>query len=274
MAKPFKAALLQMHVEPGDRQRNLDRAAAMIARAAEAGARLALLPEAMDLGWGDPSCRTRAEPVPAGATCVALADAARRHAMVVCAGLVEKDGPRVYNSAVILGPSGELLLLHRKLNELVIVHDCYDQGDRLGVCRTDLGTLGLMICADAFATGQTVARTLGYMGAEVILAPGSWAVPTDYDNVANPYGKVWRDNYKPVARDFRLWIMGVSNVGRIRGGPWGGRPCIGNSLVIDPDGREALEGPYGVYAESLLMVDVAPEPRPARGHGWADHWAR
>jgi predicted amidohydrolase len=41
----FKLALVQMHVDGGDRQRNLARAGDMIARAVGTGAQYALLPE-------------------------------------------------------------------------------------------------------------------------------------------------------------------------------------------------------------------------------------
>jgi hypothetical protein len=76
----------------------------------------------------------------------------------------------------------------------------------------------------------------------------------------------------PVAQAFSLWIIGVSNVGWITAGPWAGRKCIGCSLVVGPDGREVLQGPYGVEAETILSVDVTPVPRPARGCGWTEHW--
>ena len=66
MGSPFKLALLQMHVEGGDRSRNLARAGELIAGAAASGADLALLPEAMDLGWTHPAARQQAEPVPDG----------------------------------------------------------------------------------------------------------------------------------------------------------------------------------------------------------------
>jgi predicted amidohydrolase len=113
-----------------------------------------------------------------------------------------------------------------------------------------------MICADAFANGQVVSRTLALMGATIILSPCAWAVPADHDNVRTPYGRVWLDNYGPVARDFRIWIAGCSNVGAINDGPWRGRNCIGCSLVIGPNGQPALRGPYGVEAEEILYLDV------------------
>ncbi|MBN2583277.1 MAG: carbon-nitrogen hydrolase family protein [Planctomycetes bacterium] len=270
--QPFKAALVQMRVEGGRPEANLVRAAERIAEAAGAGARLVLLPETMDLGWTDPSARDLAEPVPDGRTCTMLREAARANRIYVCSGLTERTEGAVYNAAVLVDPRGEVLLLHRKLHELEIAHGLYAQGDRLGACRTELGMLGLVICADGFARHQALTRSLGYMGAEVILAPCAWAVPTDYDNVARPYGDLWRESLGPVAGDFSLWVLAASNVGVLRDGPWGGRPCIGCSMVFGPDGHQVLQGPYGPDAETILYVDVTPTPRPARGHGWEDWW--
>ena len=137
---------------------------------------------------------------------------------------------------------------------------------------TPLGVIGLMICADAFARHQCISRTLGYMGAQIILSPSAWAVPPDHDNMKDPYGGLWLANYSPVAQDFLCWIIGVSNVGWIHGGAWNGWKCIGCSLVVGPDGQKVLQGPYGVDAETLLFVDVHPIPRPAKGHGWDRYW--
>ena len=255
----FKLALVQMRVDGGAKATNLSRAESSIAQAAAAGAHVVLLPETLNLGWTHGSARTEADESPDGESCRRLRAAAREHGVFVCAGLVERSGGVCYNAAVLLNPAGEVLVHHRKLNELEIAHDLYGPGDRLGVARTPLGTLGVMICADAFARGQVVSRTLGLMGAEVILSPCAWAVPADHDNTREPYGSVWLDNYGPVARDFHVWIAGCSNVGWITDGPWRGRPCIGCSLVINPQGAPALRGPYGVDAETILFVEVEPE---------------
>jgi hypothetical protein len=80
------------------------------------------------------------------------------------------------------------------------------------------------------------------------------------------------DNYQPVARDFRLWIAGVSNVGHLEAGPWRGRNCIGCSLLIDPQGAPVVEGPYGANADTILYASVAPVTRPAQGDGWERLW--
>ncbi len=261
----FKLALIQMRVTGGAREENVARAERFIATAAAAGAQVVLLPETLNLGWTHRSAVSEAEEIPGGESCRRLRAAAQAHGVYVCAGLVERSGARCFNAAVLFDPQGELLLHHRKINELDIAHYLYSTGDRLGVVRTPLGTFGVMICADAFASGQVVSRTLGLMGAEVILSPCAWAMPADHDNTREPYGWLWLENYGPVARDFKLWIAGCSNVGWITDGPWAGRKCIGCSLVMGPDGQPALRGPYGVEAETMLLVDVAPGRSQAPG---------
>ena len=117
-----------------------------------------------------------------------------------------------------------------------------------------------------------MSRALGYMGADILLSPCAWAVPPHHDNLKDPYGKTWRDAYVPVAKELSVWMVGVSNVGTITAGPWVDWNCIGCSLVIGPDGREILQGPYDVDAETILYVDVTTVKRPARGTGWQKHW--
>lgn len=265
--------MIQMAVEGGRPETNLARAENHLAEAARRGAQVALLPETLDAGWTHPEARRLATPIPDGAACRRLCRAARRHRIYVVAGLTERAGDQVFNTAVLIAPEGSVRLRHRKLNELEIGHACYDQGDRLGVVRTPWGLMGVMICADAFAPGQIVARTLGLMGAGVILSPCAWAVPADHDPTRQPYGALWLENYGPVARDYRLWIAGVSCVGPITAGPWAGRKCIGCSLLVGPKGRPHFQAPYGERAEALEVVEIRPEPRPARGDNWVRLWS-
>lgn len=180
---------------------------------------MVVLPEAMDCGWTHPSAQHYAGMIPGGETCNALVQAARVNEAYLCSGLIERAGSRLFNAAILIDPHGRILLHHRKLNELDIAHDLYEQGDRLAVVQTPLATFGLMICADAFAEGLVVSRTLGLMGADVILSPCACAVPADHNNQHEPYGQLWRDSYDPVANEYGLWIAGVSNVDQIDAGP-------------------------------------------------------
>jgi predicted amidohydrolase len=268
----FKLALIQMLVEGGRKEANLARAEERIRSAAVLGAQVVVLPEAMTLGWTDPSARDQADEIPDGPAFRRLRNTAQANKVYVCSGMIERQAEKIFNSAVLIDPDGNLLLHYRKINELEIGHDLYALGDRLQVVPTPFGIFGVMICADAFVRGQTISRTLSQMGADIILSPCAWAVPSDHDNEKTPYGSLWLENYQPVARDFRVWIAGVSNVGWIAAGPWQGRQCIGCSMVIDPSGEAVLRGPYGAAADSILTVDVQLEKRPAQGEGWKRFW--
>lgn len=268
----YKLALIQMRVDAGKPAINLQRAAERLEEAAKQGAKIAVLPEVMDLGWTDPSAKTMAYPIPSGPTCQSLIEVAVKNKIYVCAGIVEKSDDQTFNAAVIIDPSGNVISKHRKLNELDIAHDVYDQGEGLHVVHTPLGALGLYICADATASGNTLSNALGYMGADIILSPCAWAVPPDFDQAATPYGDTWRNVYKPVSKAFDLWVVGVSNVGKIEAGPWKDWDCIGNSLVYGPGGEEVLQAPFGAQADTIMYVDIELKDRPARGTEWQSYW--
>ncbi len=272
--KNFKLAIVQMQVDGGERDKNLERAGDRILEAVEHGAQFILLPEAMDLGWTDPSALKLAQNVPGGDTFRFLSVTARLNNVYLCSGLTEKAGNQVYNTAVIINPEGEIILKHRKINELDIGHPYYDLGDRLNVVDTEFGRLGLIICADATARDHVLTRSLAYMGADVILSPSSWAMPPDHDNNKEPYGDTWRNAYVPVAKEFRVWIASASNVGWMTDGPWKGWKGIGCSMVVNPEGEEVLNGPYGVDADTILYVEIQPQPRPGQGTSWGDFWEK
>jgi len=268
----YTLAMVQMKVEGGTPDLNLENASQHIKQAAARGAKIALLPEMMDLGWTHPSARKLAYAIPDGRTCRFLCEAAKRSNIFVCAGIAENDNGTIYNSAVLIDPSGNVILKHRKLNELDIAHDLYAQGDRLGIVHTQLGSIGLHICADASASENTLSKSLGYMGADIILSPSSWAVPPDFNNDSTPYGDLWMNAYREVSSLFDLWIIGVSNVGNIPEGPWKNWHCIGNSLAYSPGGIQVMEAPHGSGADTIIYLDINLRKRPARGTAWHDYW--
>lgn len=188
MSRSFKLAMGQMLVEGGKPSENLSRACRMIERAKEEGASLLLLPECLDLGWTHPSARELAQPIP-GEYSKVLCETAGKCEIYVVAGLTEKWGRRIYNSAILISPGGRILLKYRKINELTIAQDIYSIGDRLMVARTSLGTLGVNICADNFPDSLVLGHSLARMGVEVILSPCAWAVEAEHDNQKEPYGE-------------------------------------------------------------------------------------
>jgi predicted amidohydrolase len=253
----MKVALVQMLVEGGKAEENLERAGRRIESAAALGADLVLLPEALDFGWTHPSARDGAGTIPGGESFVHLSRSAARNGVFVCAGLIEKDGDLLYNSSVLLDREGRLLAKHRKINELDIARDLYTNGSEPGSgIDTEFGTIGLQICADGFAEGQWISRKLCERGAGIMLSPCAWAVDADFDPVTTPYGDIWRNNFSPVAREFGCWFVACSNVGWIEEGPWKGKRCIGNSMVFDSEGKKVLTASFGEDADEIRIVEI------------------
>jgi predicted amidohydrolase len=260
----YKVGMGQMLVEGGAVTENLDRAVAMIRQAAEQGCRLVLLPECLDCGWTYPDSSRLAMPIP-GPYSDILQKAAKANKIHVVAGLTERAGRDIYNSAVLISPGKGILLKHRKINVLTIAQDIYSIGDRLGVAHTPLGTIGVNICADNFPDSLVLGHSLARMGAQIILSPSAWAVDADHDNRKNPYGATWRESYKELATLYDLTIISVSNVGWISAGVWKGRKCIGCSMAVAPGGEPLSDCPYGESAESLGIAKVELIPRKVKG---------
>lgn len=255
--KTFTLAMGQMLVVGGDVAGNLARAASTVREAAANGAKVVVLPEVLDCGWCDQSAREGAREIPGGASLEILNEAAAGNRVYLCAGLSEREGDLLYNSAVLLGPGGELLSKHRKVNELDIGKEIYATGtEATAVGETEFGRVGLMICADGFFVGESLTRSLAARGAQLILSPCAWAVPPDHDQRKEPYGALWRDVYGRVARETGIWIAGVSNVGLIRHGGWAGHHCIGSSMLVGPDGEVRASGSYGIGAREIVYFEV------------------
>jgi len=265
----FRLAMGQILVEGGQREANLDRATQAIAVAGERDCRAVVLPECLDLGWTHPSAREFAEEIP-GPGSDRLCQAAAEAGLYVTAGLTERAGRRIYNAAILINPSGEILLKCRKINLLEIAR-MYSVGDRLGVVETPLGVIGVNICADNFPTSLAIGHVLARMGAHFILSPCAWAVPSDFDQTKTPYGEMWKQAYGKLAQLYGLTVVGVSGVGLMTAGPWKGRRVIGCSLAVGPDGNILVQGPYGEDAERLIMVTVQARPHQVRGTAYADY---
>jgi len=259
-----RVGMAQILVRTSAAAENLARAEAAVARAKALDCDVVVLPECLDLGWTNPAARELATPIP-GPFSDRLAAAARRHAIHLVAGLHERDGERLFNTSVLFDDAGRLLHKHHKINELDIAWDLYTRGDSLAVAATRFGAVAISICADNSPASVSLGHAAGHLGARMILSPCAWAVPADYDPAKEPYGwNVWDDSYPAIARQHRMPVIGVSNVGPIEAGPWKGRLCIGSSLAVCGHGTVLVRGPYGVDAEALLTVDLPSEPAPTR----------
>jgi predicted amidohydrolase len=128
-----------------------------------------LLPEGItEVGTGHTYVEV-AEPVP-GPTTRTLGALAREKGAYVVAGLYERVGPVVYNTAILLDREGRLAGTYRKVYlPREEIEGGLTPGSSYPVFDTDFGRVGLMICWDTQFADP--ARALALAGAEVLLVP-------------------------------------------------------------------------------------------------------
>lgn len=168
---PRRVRLAAVHFVPRQARTPAERREAfapLIAEAARQRAEFLVLPEVVTFGSGSTYAGV-AESVPGPSTRY-FGALAREHRLYLVVGLLERDGPLVYNVAALIDPAGNLAGKYRKI--------CLPRGEIEGgitpgseypVFETRFGKVGLMVCYDGFF--PEVARELSNRGAEVIAFP-------------------------------------------------------------------------------------------------------
>lgn len=142
----------------------------MLEDAARQRADLVVLGETLTYAFRKPRVEIAdaAEPIPGPSSDWFVAQA-RRHNFYIVAGLVERAGALVYNTAVLAGPEG----LVGKYRKVTLPRGEWTHGVCPGseypVFRTRFGKVGIMICYDGFY--PEVARQLSARGAEILAFP-------------------------------------------------------------------------------------------------------
>ena len=169
---PRKVRLAAINFRPKGGKSGLDnckQCAPFVEKAAAQKADLVVLGECITTVGNGLDHVEGAEPIP-GPSTEYLATLADKHDLYLVTSLFEKVGHKVYNTAVMLGPDGELVGTYRKL---CLARGEYRKGIAPGkgfpVFDTRFGKVGMMICFDVHM--PEVARGLAANGAEVIAMP-------------------------------------------------------------------------------------------------------
>jgi predicted amidohydrolase len=232
----------------GEKQQNVSRSLAMIAAAAQAGANLVVLPELCNSGY---IFATRdeafglAEEIPGGETARAWAAAAARHGVYIVAGIAERDGSALYNSAAVIGPQG-FIGKYRK-NHLWGAENLFFEPGDLGmpVFRTAFGRIAAAICYDIWF--PETFRLAALQGADMLCVPTNWVPipgqPADMLAMANILAMGG-------AHSNSLFVAAADRIGEERG-----QPFIGRSLVVGPQGWP-VAGPASADREEIVQAEV------------------
>lgn len=169
-------AAAQLALAVGDREGNLSAAAAAIARAAAAGARLVVLPELCDSGYVfDSAAEARGLAATAGDSPALRQwrELAGAHQVAIVGGFCElgPDG-RLYNSAALVDASGTRAV-YRKVHLWDAETLVFTPGDAPPpVTRLPFGRVSVLICYD-LEFPEWVRRP-ALDGADLIAAPVNW----------------------------------------------------------------------------------------------------
>ncbi|HVC95767.1 MAG TPA: nitrilase-related carbon-nitrogen hydrolase [Pirellulales bacterium] len=163
-----RVAAVSMNGYLGETERVLRAIDDWCKRAAAEKAELVLFPELVVHGHCTPNTWELAEPVPDGPSVARLAEIAKRHRLVLSAGMSEKENDLVFNTQVVVGPTGYI----GKQRKLHLSRDegfYYTGGREITVFDIGPCKVGIVICYDN--QFPEIARVLALRGAEVILMP-------------------------------------------------------------------------------------------------------
>ncbi len=227
----------------GDVDENARQACELISRAADAGVRFLVLPEATMASF-ETKLAPVAEPLD-GPFAARIARAAEAAGLTVCVGMFEpaEDG-RVYNTLLVTGPGARTA--YRKIH----LYDAFTSkesatvapGTELVTADVDGVRVGFATCYDVRFPEQFT--ELARQGAQVIALPASWGDgPGKQDQ--------WDLLVRARAADAQAWVIAAGQAwqpGSVKA-PLG----VGRSAVCDPTGavRARLGG-----SDGLLVTDI------------------
>ena len=239
----MKIAGVQMDVALADKPRNLERMVNLLGVTAAAGARLTVFPECAVTGYCFESLSEAlpwGEPIPGPAT-ERMRQACAAHDCFAVFGMLEESEGRLFNAAVLVGPTG-VLGAYRKVHLPFLGIDMHTTpGDRpFAVHAAGEIQVGMNICYDA--AFPEASRSLALLGADLIALPTNW--PPGAECVA---GSVINAR----AMENGVYFIAVNRVGTERGFDF-----IGRSKIADPRGTTLAESRE--LGEEILYADMDP----------------
>lgn len=254
----IKVATVSMQVE-FDKQANLNKYLTFIEQAALQHVDLIVFPEQSLQGYlknlfsldmkNVQHQHDQAETVENGTSVRTLIEAASRYNMHIIFGMTERDDERpdiLYNSAVLLGPSGHIGT-YRKVHQPGDEVHVYYPGDSFPVFETSLGKIGLLICYDKMFPEST--RELALKGAEILVMPTAWPLSeVGADPTLDPMGQYYDLLDSVRAFENQCWFISSDMCGI-----HGDHDFYGHSRIVSPIGETLAECGY---EEGMTIAEI------------------
>jgi len=249
--KEFVAACVQIAIKPNDVQANIDKAIGWLKKAvADYEAELVVFPETVTTGYETDLTPEElwdlVDEAP-GSITRAIQVAAKELGTYVVWPSYRRGGERgvVYNSAILIGPDGEIVGIYDKTHpapwERRDGGGWVEVGNRADVFETELGTIGMMICYDG--DFPELSRLLSVKGAEVIIRAS--ALQRSYD--------IWYLTNAARAYDNHVYIVASNLVGPDAHGNYG----FGHSMIVNPIAWRLAQARG---TEEIIAAKLDPDP--------------
>lgn len=247
---PVRVACVQMRLDVGETEQNRVRTLEFCGRAADAGARLVVLPELANSGYVFESrdeAWAAAEEVSTGATIRAWTEFCRERDTYLVAGFAERAGESLFNSSVVLGPDG-YIGTYRKMHLWNRENLYFEPGDRgYPVFTTRIGRIATVICYDLWFPEAVRECALG--GADILCVPTNWVPIPGQAADAPAMATVLT---QAGAHSNSMYIAAADRIGVERG-----QAFVGQSIVVNYTGWP-LAGPASADGEEILYADIDP----------------
>lgn len=222
---------------------NLDRVTDLLS---SVEADLIVLPELFATGYQFTSRREAerlAERIPEGSTTKRLIALAKQRQCSIVAGLAEQKGHSLFNSAVVVGPSG-FIGSYRKSHLFYEETLWFSHGNSgFRVFQAAGAIIGVMICFDWFFPEST--RTLALAGADIICHPSNLVLPHA------PNAMITR------CLENRVFAITADRVGAEQRGDKERLTFIGASQVVGPQGQVLVRA--STDSEEVRVVAIDPK---------------
>ncbi|SON55720.1 N-carbamoyl-D-amino acid hydrolase [Hartmannibacter diazotrophicus] len=241
-------ACIQMEPKVGDRDGNIAKSLELIEAAADQGAKLIVLPELCSSGYvfeTREEAFSLAEPVPGGPATNAWAEVAARRGLHIVAGVCERDGDVLYNSAALVGPKGHIGTF-RKVHLWAAENLFFDPGNvGFPVFATELGRIGMAICYDSWF--PETFRLQALQGADIVCVPTNWVPIPGQAPGREAMATIL---HMAAAHSNSLFIACADRIGTERG-----QPFEGQSLIVSSTGWP-VAGPASRDTQEILVATV------------------
>lgn len=242
-----KAAVIQMRPKLGDVSGNLDRIAAHVKAAAEAGAELVILPENVNTSYFIADRLTELAEPAEGPSARALSALASRHNVHLAAGMALAEAGQYFDAQLLFDDTGTRLATYRKVHLFSAERDWYHPGHTPTVVDTRLGRIAMTICYDLIFPEYI--RQLVAMGADLVINSTNW-ITDDFQRDRCGWSGEMVDGLARVrALENRVWLAMANCIG-----PENGFDSIGHSCIVSPTGNLIASAGTG---EGFALADVA-----------------